>query len=140
MVCQTDELFLRVFVAAFGPDGFLRLEMEGDRAVGNRDRLASARAEVHFDALQFLVEQGHVLELGEVEIGAKLSIDTGKQVAIERGGDAQRVVVGRNEDVDRFDQVGTQQKRIAGLQNRSENAEEFGTRITVKIAQRAAKK
>ena len=46
---------------------------------------------MHFDALLGLVIPGLVLKNLQIEIGAKLAIDSGKQIQIEGGCKAERV-------------------------------------------------
>jgi hypothetical protein len=53
-----------------------------------------------------------VAPVGDVEIGAGEPVEIQQQVAVERRGDAERIVVGRFQDV-RLDQVDADQQRPA---------------------------
>jgi hypothetical protein len=57
-----------------------------------------------------------MLEALRAEIAAELAIDPNKQVAIERGRDAGRVVVGRIEDLGRLDSVDADDQHGATVQ------------------------
>ena len=58
------------------------------------DGLRDPADEVHLDALLGRVPDGEVIEGGEIEVAAELAIDADEQVLVERGGDAERIVVG----------------------------------------------
>src|SRR5450631_3004698 len=100
-----------IFVAAFCPDGFTRLQRDRELGGGNVYRLFAVGQDVHFHAAGYPVEFGDVFELGKVEVGVELAIHAGQQVEIEGGGDSQRVVIGRQQLGHGLLQVGAEEQR-----------------------------
>ena len=52
---------------------------------------------MHFDARLGGVPQHLMTKCGDVEVGAQLAVDPHEQVAVEGGGDAERIVVGQQQ-------------------------------------------
>src|SRR6185295_201620 len=90
---ESGESFGRVFVAVFGMDGFAAFEFEGFSIY--RNLLLLAANEMHFDALALRLVKCAMCELAQIEVGAKLAIDTSQQIEIERCCDTVTIVVGR---------------------------------------------
>ena len=68
---------------------------ETDGLAGEPHRLVLATDEVHLDAAFIVIPNRAMGERRHVEVGASLTIQPHQDVAVERGGDAGRVVVGR---------------------------------------------
>src|SRR5262245_6723179 len=71
------------------------VEGELDSESVDPDALGDAADEVHLDAAVRLVVEGAVIERCEIEVAAELAVDPSEEVAIEGGGDAEGVIVGR---------------------------------------------
>ena len=67
-------------------------------------------AQAHLDPLGFVVPQRNVLEAVGVEGRAEFAVEHVQHVAVERGGDPLRVVVGSQEPVPVLHQVGAEQE------------------------------
>ncbi len=81
--------FLRSkFVRAFGPDRFILCECYGASRAANPDGLIAQGSQVHFDAPFRAVVARFVTKRRKIKIGIQFAIDTGEQVEIERGRDA----------------------------------------------------
>ena len=50
----------------------------------------------------------------DVEVAAELAVDAHQQIAVERGGHAERIVVGEQQLVLRLHEIGAEQQRVAG--------------------------
>src|SRR6266446_7493077 len=135
---QGNHFWQRVFVAAFGPDGFALDKFNGKLSGVNGHGLAAHGPQVHFNATSLVINSCHVLELRQIEVGIQIAIDTRQQVQIEGGSHAQFVVVRRQQLNTGFLQVGSEQQRISGLKNTSNFAEKLDTRRSVEVADGAA--
>jgi hypothetical protein len=62
---------------------------------GQRTRPSRRAFQVHLDARVALVEEGHMAPVARVEVGADQAVHVAQQVQVERGSDAERIVVGR---------------------------------------------
>src|SRR4029450_12294452 len=114
---QLHNLVRLVFVRAFGPDSFCgnQIQIEID---GLDSRSLRARGhEVHLDSGLLCVPERAMLDSGDVEVSAQLSIDPREKVQVERRGDTQGIVIGEQEVALRLHQVGADQQRIALVQN-----------------------
>ncbi len=78
--------------------------------------------EMHFDARLGCVEEGHMPPVADVEIGIEPGIDVAQQVAVEGGGDAEGVVVGRIEQRFFLDQIDPDQQAAGGIHLRGQLA------------------
>ena len=94
-ICR--ELLRRVLVGILGVDAFAGREARAARRRAAH-RLRARRLEVHLDAAPPRVVERHVRERGGLEVASRPARFTMMQhVAVERRGDADRVVVGRLE-------------------------------------------
>ena len=100
--------------------------------------MPEAGAEVHFDAVRCLIEEGDVRELLEVEVGAEFAIDAREEVEIEGGGDTDRVVVGVNQGLNGLEHVGAEEERITWLENLAKIAEEVRAGGPIEVTDGAA--
>src|SRR3954466_786453 len=89
---QRAERFHRILVAVLGVNSFAGTEV--DALAADPHLLALQACQMHLDARALAVEEGVMLEAGEVEFAAKLAIDARQQIEIELGGDALAVVIG----------------------------------------------
>jgi hypothetical protein len=87
-----------------------------------RTRCARAADEVHLDAAERLVVERAMAKRGEVEVAAELAVDARQEIEVERGGDAERIVVRRLEDVAALAQIGAEEQRVAGGERGAEVA------------------
>src|SRR5262245_40058388 len=71
----------RRFVAVLSMDRLAGAEIDNDAAYP--DLLPLGAGEMHLDAPALRIVEGVVLEGGEIEIGAELAIDAGKQIEVE---------------------------------------------------------
>ena len=78
--------------------------------------------QVHLDAGLFGVPDGAVRNAVEIEVAAELAIDAHQQIAIERRGDAERIVVASRISLG-FDEIGAEEQRVAVGQRRTDSAE-----------------
>ena len=69
------------------------------------DGLLALADEVHFDPVRFVVVDGAMTPLRQIEVGAQFAIGALQHVEIEGRGDARAVVVGGFQNVFRFLQV-----------------------------------
>src|SRR5262245_39714863 len=83
----------RIFVRVLGVYGLAGPKAKNMAAYGHT--LFTHADEMHLDTAERVIVKSPVSECGEVEIGAEFPIDARKQVEIELGGDALRVVVRR---------------------------------------------
>ena len=95
---------------------------------------------MHFDALMRSVVARFVAECREVEIRVQLAVDAREKIQIERGGDSNGIVVGREQLRERFFQIRAEQERIAGKQDAAHFGEEALGGVAIEIADRAAEK
>src|SRR5581483_8600188 len=102
---ERAEGFDAVLVAVLGVDRLAGTEVYG--FAGNAHLLASAAGEVHFDAMLLAIVEGVMVEHVEPEISVQLAVDARQQVEVEFRRHASSVVVGGVEDLDRLDQVDT---------------------------------
>ena len=72
--------------------------------------------------------------VSEIECAAKLAIDSDEQVLVERGGDAQRIVVGELQLALGFDEIGAKQQQIAGPQDIADSTQECQRRRRIEVA------
>ena len=122
------------FVAVFGVNGFAGWEVEGDGwaggVCGDVDLLWDEGFEVHLYAGVLGVPAGAVGEAGGVEVRAEIAVETGKDVAVEGGGDAGGIVVGGEEGGDGLvgagGEVRAEEEGVAGAELGAEVAEEIG--------------
>src|ERR1700691_2992141 len=97
----------RVFVAAFGPDGFALDKLYTQFGGTNMHGLAAQGLEMHLDAASLMIDSGHMLKLREIEIGIQFAIDASQQIQVEGCGYSQFVVVGRQQLNAGFLQIGS---------------------------------
>ena len=76
---------------------------------------------MHLDAGLGLVPDRLVGECGDVEVAAELAVDPQQQVAVERGGHPERVIIGKEQLAFGFDEIGAEEKRVS-VRERSANA------------------
>src|SRR5271165_3287268 len=94
---------------------------------------------MHLDASGAAIDSCFMGEIAQVEIGIEFTVDTGQQIQIESGRDAEFIIVGAYQLRIGFFQIGPQEQRIARFQDSSHFCEKLETRVTVKIPDRAAK-
>jgi len=128
----------RVFVAGFGPDGFSSDQIEGSTGRGDGNRLVDTGLEMHFDAAGGFIENGDVLELGNVEIGANFAIETSEDIEIEGSGDADGVIVGSDERGDGLHKIRAEEERIAGAKSFANAGKKIDASRAIEIADGAA--
>src|SRR5436305_1793367 len=80
--------------------------------------LRAGRAQPHLDPLLVGVEAGDMLVPVRSEVGVQLAVHDVEDVAVEGGGDAGGVVVGRLQPGDILHQVGAKQQAVAWRQQR----------------------
>ncbi len=81
-----------------------RLENDTRTARGvDRDHLLALTHQVHLDALLGAVPDRAMRERREIEVPLQLAVDPYQQVLVERGGDAERIVVGEHQLALRLD-------------------------------------
>ena len=78
---------------------------------------------MHLDAGFLSVPDRAMREAVHVEIAAQFPVHPHEQVAIERGGHAQRVVVGQQQLGLRLHEIGAEQQRVAGSEDRADAAQ-----------------
>ena len=61
----------------------------------------------------------------EIEIAAQLVVDPAKQIAVERRGDPQRIIVGEEQFAFGFHQIGAEQQRVARAQRPADAGEQI---------------
>ena len=112
------------------------LDLEVERP--DRDPAGAPGTQAHLDPLVLRVEERHVLEQVGREVGVELAVEHVQDVAVELGGHAVRVVVGRLQRVDVLDQVGAEQEVVAGGEEPGERAQEAPAGAGREVADRAA--
>src|SRR6185312_12626759 len=75
---QAAERLDRILVAALGVDRFSGSEIGAFAA--NADALALQARQMHLDARALAVEEGVMLEAGQIELGAKFTVDPRQQI------------------------------------------------------------
>ena len=100
-----EDLLGLVLVGALRPDPFVLLEF--DLEIGGRDshQLLTRAHQVHLDSAVFRVPQRPMREGVQVERATQLVVDPPEQVAVERGGHLQGIVVGQLQCAWRLDQI-----------------------------------
>ena len=68
-----------------------------------------------------------VRECGDVEVAAELAVDAHEEIAIERGGHTERIVVGKQQLVGWLHEIGTEEQRVSSGEEAS-NAVHEGAR------------
>jgi len=86
-----------VLVGKFRDDLFVPIEMKF--ASPETHGLGLLADQMHFDAVRFLIVDGPVSPLREIEVRAQFAIRARKHVEIESGGHARAVVVGSFQDL-----------------------------------------
>src|SRR6185369_4750243 len=122
-----------VLVRALGPDEVPLFEVDGRGASPDPDPLALERDEPHFDARFRGVEHRPVRESREIEIPAELAVDPEQHVLVERGGDAEGVVVRQDQVGLRLDEVCAEKERVARPERVPDRAEELARGGAVEI-------
>ena len=84
-----------------------------DRAAADARRLIAAANKVHLDPALRLVPDRPVIESIQVKAGAELPIDSGQQVAVERGGHSMGVVVRWQEHLGRLGEISADDEQRA---------------------------
>src|SRR5262249_52285493 len=87
---------------------------EGERVAADVYALRAPADQMHLNAPLGLVVERAVPECREIEIAAELAVDAAEQVEVEAGGDAERVVVRRLENVLRFLEIRAEEEGVAG--------------------------
>ena len=100
-----------VLVRALRPDRLARLQLELESAAGMLTRCRRALTRCT-STRRSRRSSGAMDESVEVEVAAELVVDPAKQIAVERRGDLQRIVVGEEQIAFRFDQIGAEQQRV----------------------------
>src|SRR5580704_7770198 len=129
---QGAERLDRVFVAVLGVNGFAGTKL--DRRVTHSDGLSLRAGKMHFDAAAFAVVEGVMLKGIEIEISAKLAIDTREQVEVEFGGDAFGVIVSAVENIRGFDEIDADNEDRTVAKNPRRVAKETRRFMRFKIA------
>ena len=75
-----------------------------------------------------------MIERGEVEVAAELVVDPHEKVLVERGGHAERIVVGEQQVALRLDEVGAEQEKVARGERRADAIEELRGRWRIEVA------
>src|SRR5215203_6475047 len=70
----------------------------------------------------------------EIEISAEFAIDAHEQVAVERGGHSQRIVVREDQVSFRLDEIGAEQQQVARPQRAANLAQELERRRRIEVA------
>ena len=135
---QLGDFLQRVLVAAFGPDCLARFECDNTPASPDVHYLTPLRSQMHLDAVGRFVEADMMLELAKIEVGFQFPVNPSKQVQIERRRYPQRIVVSFHQAIDGFQEIGTEQERIARHENASHFAQEMHIGVRFEIADRAA--
>ena len=130
---QLHHLVRLVLVGALRPDRLAGLERDRDSGATDLRALVAKGNQVHLDAPLARVPDRLVLERGQIEVRAELPDHPHQDVLVERGSDAERVVVSEQELVDRLDQVRAQEERISRTHGLPDLGEEIvrGRRIEV---------
>ena len=103
-----------------------------------RAETARRGAQPHLDPLVLAVEQRDVLEVVGVEVGVELAVEHAQHVAVELGGDALGVVVGRLEHARVLDEVGAHQQVVLRAEQARDLAQEAAPAARREVADRAA--
>jgi hypothetical protein len=75
-----------------------------------------------------------MVERLEIEVAAELAVDPHQQIAVERGGHAERIVVGQLQRPFGLDEIGAEQQPVAGRQPAADRAQEFVGARRVEVA------
>ena len=110
-------------------------EIDGKLGGGNMHGLAAHGPQMHLNAASFVIDSGDVLKLCEIEVGIEFAIDASQQIQVEGRGHSQFVVVGRQQLSGGFLQIGSEQKRVAGLKN----AANFGKKSECRRGDRSSR-
>src|SRR5208283_4392802 len=89
---------------------------------------------MHLDAPRVVIDPGYVGKLVQVKVGLEFAIDSGKQVQVESSRHPEFVIVGLEQLGAGLLQVGSEKKRIAGLENSPHFGQELHTRTTIKVS------
>src|SRR3990172_21814 len=100
-----------VFVRVLGMNALALGEHE--RASEHARDLVGEAPKVHLDAALALIVDRLVREAAQIEVAVKLAIDAREQIEIERGGDAQTVVIGGKQDIQALFQIDAHEKGAA---------------------------
>ena len=94
---------------------------------------------MHLDPVGNAVIEGAVLEGPRIEVGAELVVEHQQHVAVEFGGDALAVVVGRLDPRDLLAEVDAHEKPVAGSHRGPNPRQQADRGRRIEIADRAAK-
>ena len=112
---------------------------EGDVAdPGDVHGLGAHRDEMHLDPVRHRVVEGAVLERLGIEVGPELVVQHPQHVAVELGGDAPAVVVGRLDARDVLPEIGAHEEPVARLHRRPHPPEQPDGRGRIEVADGAA--
>src|SRR5262245_58119586 len=94
---------------------------------------------MHFNALLGFVVSGFMLEICQIEIGAKQAIGTRKKVQIECGSKPQRVIVRCKHSLQRLHKIRAQKQHVGLLKISSDCVKkslcDFGFEVTDRTAE-----
>ena len=99
-------------------------------------RLLAVRPQAHLDPGVGPVEEGHVLEGVGIEVGVELAVDHVQHVAVELGGHAGPVVVGRLQDGPVLRQVGAEHQAAAAGPSGAQALQEGAALRRIEVADR----
>src|SRR5207244_10254876 len=68
-----------------------------------------------------------------VEVAAELAVDPQQQVAVERGGHSERVIIGKDQLGCGFGEIGAEEKRVSPRQRRANDAQKCVRPWTVEV-------
>src|SRR5262249_23808788 len=97
-----------------GVDAITEFELEHATQRWEGDALSRYALEVHLDPRLTLVPQRDVSELLQPEIGAQLPVEALKDVLVECGGYALRIVIGGQHDPRVLAQIGAEEQVVPG--------------------------
>src|SRR6185295_13301873 len=84
---------------------------------------------------EFFIVGRVVVKLPHIEVRVQLPIDSREQIEIERRGNANRIVISRQEDFWRLFEIGPEQQRIAGVKQPAHRSQELSQFIAAEVAE-----
>ena len=99
--------------------------------------MLAPRAQAHLDPLVLAVEQGHMLEVGGIEIRIQLAVEHPQHVAIELRRQPLWVVVGGLEQGGVLDEIRAHQQMVIVAEQARDLAQEAAPAARREVADRA---
>jgi hypothetical protein len=88
---------------------------------------------VHLHAELQVVPDRLVRECGDVDVADELAVDPQQQVAVECGGDPERVIISKEQLALGFDEIGAEQKRVSALERSANPTQKCVRSWTVEV-------